>query len=97
MWPHIDIHEFILCVTSKTVPGWTPRSACSGLQVPDIIFEIRIEMLDLTSLYLDIPEVILRETSKSVNNWPPRSAPSSLQEPDIIFDIRNEILALTNL
>ena len=41
-------------MTSLSVPGWPPGSASSGLQVPDIIFDVRIEILTLTNLYLDM-------------------------------------------
>ena len=54
------------------VHNWPPGSASSGLQVPDIIFDKRIEFLALTNLYLDINEGLLCVTSKSVPGWPPR-------------------------
>ena len=66
-------------------------------QEPDIIFDIRIEILALTNLYLNIcegiPECDLTTctwlASRISLHWP--------QLPDIIFDVRIEILTLTNL
>ena len=66
-------------------------------QVPDIIFDIRIEILALTNLYLNIcegiPECDLTTctwlASRFSLNWP--------QLPDIIFDGRIEILTIKNL
>ena len=45
-----------LNVTSLAVPGWPPGSTFSSLNLPNIIFDIRIEILTLTNLYLDIHE-----------------------------------------
>ena len=47
-----------LSVTSLAVSGWPLGSASRGLQVPNIIFYLRIEILTLTNLYLDIQEGI---------------------------------------
>ena len=58
-----------------------PGSASSSLQIPDIIFNTKYELLTLTNLYLDIHECILCVTSKSVPDWPPGSAAGGLQEP----------------
>ena len=69
------------CCNLKTVPGWPPGSDSRVLQVQDIVFNTRIEILTLTKLYLDLHEWILCVTSKSVPDWPPGSAAGGLQEP----------------
>ena len=45
-------------MTSLSVQGWPPGSASSGLQVPDIIFGVEIELMTLTNIYLDTQEGI---------------------------------------
>ena len=55
--------------------------ASSGIQVPVIIYEIRIRILTLTKLYLDMHQGIWRVTYKSVPGWPAESAAGGLQEP----------------
>jgi hypothetical protein len=47
-----------LNVTFQIVSGWPPGSASSGLQETGIIFDLKIEHLTLTNLYLDIHEGI---------------------------------------
>ena len=73
-----------LCKRRESVPGWTPGSASSDLQVQYIIFETRIEILTLTNLYLDKYEGILSMTFKSVPGWPAGSASRDLQLKYII-------------
>ena len=102
---HLDIHEGILefdlyiCIWSASrIDLQEPPVASSW---PDIIFEMRIEILTLTNLHLDIHEGIL-EFDLYICIW---SASSSLQDqppaasrwPITIFDMRIEILTLTNL
>ena len=86
-----------LNVISLSVPGWPPGSASSGLQVPDIIFDVRIEFLTLTNLYLDIHEG-KPKCDLSICTW--LASRISLQRPPsarYFFDVIIEILTLTNL
>jgi hypothetical protein len=79
--------------TSLAVPGWPSGSASNGLQVLNIIFDFRIEILTLTNLYLDIHEGIPK-CYLPICTW---LASIGLQLPGITFDLRIEILTLTNL
>ena len=47
-----------LNLTYISVTGWPPVLVYSSLQVPDIIFGVRIEILTLKNLYLDIHDGI---------------------------------------
>ena len=65
---------------------------------PDIIFEMRIEMLTLTNLYFDMHEGMLRLLPlylylASLQYQPPAASRRS----DTIFDMRSEIPVPTNL
>ena len=64
---------------------------------PDIIFDVRIEILTIKNIHLDIHEGIL-ECDFHICTWP--ASRISLQRPllwsDIIFDMRIEILTLKN-
>jgi hypothetical protein len=56
--------------------------------VPDIIFDVRIEILTLTNLYLDLHEGIL-ECDIPTCTWPlPSFCISGLHEAKYIFDVR---------
>ena len=69
-------------VTSLPVPGhWQPPgSSSSGIKEPDIIFDVRIEILTLTTLYLDIHEDI-PECDLPTWTWPLPASRISLQRP----------------
>ena len=67
---------------------------------PDIIFDVRIEILTPKNLLLDMHEGIL-ECDLSICTWLLPASRISLQWPpggqNNIFDVRIEILALTNI
>ena len=85
-------------VTCLIVPCQSPKSASSGLQMPDFIFDINNKIPTLKYLYL--------HTIKHIRVWPlhqnltglqPESASNGLQVPDIILDIRNKLLTLKKI
>mgnify|MGYP001305190230 FL=1 len=70
-------------------------------RLPDIIFDMGIEILAPTNLHLDIHEGIL-EFDLYICIWSAsridlQQPPVASSWPDIIFEMRIEILTLTNL
>jgi hypothetical protein len=63
------------------------RISLHGLQVKDIFFDKRIEILTLTNLYLDICKGICRVTSKSIPGRPAGSAAGGLQVNQWAFSL----------
>ena len=77
IWRHIRVlSPYMYLATASLLNVTSPSS--SGLQVPDIIFIVRIEILTLTNLYLDIHEGI-PECDLPISTW--LSSWISLQQP----------------